>query len=326
MRQPVVKVNGDQLDASEWNQEPTQECGNAVLSTSQTFNSSDLTQLAKSMAIYAANGCYYNDTGTNTHYVLSAVSPMQAPISYQTGMKVTFIASNTNSGACDINVNSIGVKSIKQSMGTLDLVAGNIIANTFVELIYNSSGSGWFEFYGSSSISQQAGIPTGMRAAMEYHWNTPPAGWIPDMVGTIGNATSGASIRANSDCLALYTLWWTNLPYDPVVGGRGASALADFNNNKQLNVLTYAGRVLANGLTGSPMGTTAGASTVSLAATNNGPHGHTYTRNSDTKHQDGTASFDVYINLISDTTGTSGNGTAFSVMQPTLYTNCFIKL
>jgi len=158
MRIPVVKINGDQLDASEWNQEPTQECGNAVLSSGQSFDSADLYQLAKAISTYAAQGCYYDETGTAVHYILSPVGDMETPISYKTGMRVVFIAGNTNSGTCDINVNSIGVKSIKKSMGTLELAAGDIASNTFVELIYNESAGGWFELFSSNNFATIQGV------------------------------------------------------------------------------------------------------------------------------------------------------------------------
>lgn len=93
---------------------------------------------------------------------------------------------------------------------------------------------------------------------------SPPAGWILcNNGGTIGNAASGASIRANADTQALFELVWNNVAQvdAPITSGsRGASATIDFNNNKQLQLPFLAGR--------SPMG--AGGSVGGLSSRNLG--------------------------------------------------------
>jgi len=70
-----------------------------------------------------------------------------------------------------------------------------------------------------------------------------PVGWIVANGSTIGNAGSGAG-RANTDTLALFTLWWTDytdaqLPILTNAGAaskRGASAAADWAAGKRLTV------------------------------------------------------------------------------------------
>jgi hypothetical protein len=63
-------------------------------------------------------------------------------------------------------------------------------------------------------------------------------GWVRDNGKTIGNAVSGASERANADCSNLFVYLWTNKSNTecPVSGGRGASALADFNAGKTIQL------------------------------------------------------------------------------------------
>lgn len=63
-------------------------------------------------------------------------------------------------------------------------------------------------------------------------------GWVRDNGKTIGNGVSGASERANADCQNLFVyLWNLNRPDCPVTpGGRGSTALNDFNNNKQIQL------------------------------------------------------------------------------------------
>src|SRR3984885_8365158 len=63
-------------------------------------------------------------------------------------------------------------------------------------------------------------------------------GWVILNGQTIGSATSGATQRANADTQNLFVYLWTNCTnaHCPVVGGRGGTALADFNANKQITV------------------------------------------------------------------------------------------
>lgn len=69
-------------------------------------------------------------------------------------------------------------------------------------------------------------------------------GWVRCNGRTIGSATSGASERANSDAQALYEYLWLADPDLVVLGGRGASALADWTANKPLTLPDARGRAL----------------------------------------------------------------------------------
>lgn len=73
---------------------------------------------------------------------------------------------------------------------------------------------------------------------------TAPSGWIKANGGTIGNAASGATTRANADTELLFSLLWasvdvTVLPiYDSagVLTTKGVSNTADFAANKRLAI------------------------------------------------------------------------------------------
>jgi len=86
-------------------------------------------------------------------------------------------------------------------------------------------------------------VPTG--TVWEFHGATlPSGGWLWANGQTVGNATSNATGRANADTLALFMQIWTDFPNSirPILtsagaaSSRGASALADFNANKQLPI------------------------------------------------------------------------------------------
>lgn len=72
-------------------------------------------------------------------------------------------------------------------------------------------------------------------------------GWVMMNDGTMGDASSGGTARANADTQALFALLW-NIPntYCPVLpGGRGANAAADFAAHKTIKLPLALGRALA---------------------------------------------------------------------------------
>ena len=169
-------------------------------------------------------------------------------------------------------------------------------------------------------------------------------GWVLMNDGTIGNAGSGATTRANADTSSLYTLMWTNCPNTncAVSGGSGASAAADFSANKTLALPKALGRALASsgsgsGLTARTMGEALGAENAIVVS-----HSHTLTDPGHTHTESGATGPDGY----SGTTGGSGqfgtrntgnNTTGITVnsagssgtganMQPTLFLSVMIKL
>jgi microcystin-dependent protein len=115
--------------------------------------------------------------------------------------------------------------------------------------------------------------------------------WIMCNDGTIGNAASGATTRANADTEDLFVLLWNNISdtYATVSGGRGVSGAADFAADKTISLTKMLGRALAlagsgAGLTSRNLGETLGVEAVSLSAAQNGQHthiqdAHTHTQN-----------------------------------------------
>lgn len=82
---------------------------------------------------------------------------------------------------------------------------------------------------------------------VKYTFKTAPStGWIiVNNGGSIGDATSGASIRANADTFPLFSLLYTALSDTQAPlnnGGRTGNALADFNAHKAMTLPALAGR------------------------------------------------------------------------------------
>lgn len=107
------------------------------------------------------------------------------------------------------------------------------------------------------------------------------SGWVLLNDGTIGSASSSATTRANADTQPLYELLWNNVvdAWCPVVGGRGASAAADFVANKRLTLPRALGRAMAgagagSGLTARALGAYTGTETHTLSEAELPPHTH----------------------------------------------------
>lgn len=124
---------------------------------------------------------------------------------------------------------------------------------------------------------------------------------------TIGNASSGATERANADTEDLYTFLWNNLANGQaaVSTGRGASAAADYAANKTIALLDLRrgtlfgvddmGNTAAGGLTVAPFTNGAATTPGSIVGTN----AHTLT----------TAELPAHLHAISITSGSGGSHT-----------------
>lgn len=156
----------------------------------------------------------------------------------------------------------------------------------------------------SSGGGGSAVDPTTVASTGDVKWRLEDdtiSGWVRIAGRTIGNASSGSSERANADCQALYTLIWTTYSQPsanvvcPVVGGIGASALADFSANKQITLLDARDRAIVgldtmgnaarNGFTGVPFtagnpsapGSSGGEAVHTLTASELAAHTHANT-------------------------------------------------
>ena len=78
---------------------------------------------------------YGIDSESSDDYVIT-LSP--APTAYIEGMLITFKANTVNTGACTLNVNGLGAKTIKKSVST-DLSNSDILAGQIIMVIYDGT-------------------------------------------------------------------------------------------------------------------------------------------------------------------------------------------
>lgn len=156
-------------------------------------------------------------------------------------------------------------------------------------------------------------IPTGQRGS--FFMQSAPTGWIIANGGTIGNAASGGSTRANADTEALFALFWNSftngtLPIrnaDGSISSRGASAAVDFAANKRLTIFDLRTRYDRGADLG--LGFDTGLFVGTTQADSVGPHKHTLPRTSvdspgfDTVQSVGTAAGTIATSTTDTTIG-----------------------
>jgi hypothetical protein len=213
--------------------------------------------------------------GSSTAYTLNyAVAPGELV----EGMTHLVQFNATCGTAPTLSVNSLGAKPIHKYLGGawVGCVAGDITPNMVARVAYNS-GDGSYRITGASrnrldvltargdlltrDAADYARLPIGPAGKVlasdgtdvvwggfspgDIKWafsSTEDPGWLFASGKTIGNATSGATARANADTEALFTKIWNesnNTDY-PIQDGngtpttRGGSAAADFAANKRM--------------------------------------------------------------------------------------------
>ena len=137
-------------------------------------------------------------------------------------------------GASALQANAITFAKMQQI--TTDRLLGRDTAGTgSIEQLTVGNG---IEFSGSGGIqATQSAIFTSGDMKMTLA-SSAPTDWLLMNGGTIGDATSGGTLRANADCANLFAFLWNNLAdaQAAVSTGRGANAAADFAAHKTITV------------------------------------------------------------------------------------------
>lgn len=158
--------------------------------------------------------------------------------------------------------------------------SGVVQVDTIMQVLGPSSGGGGGGG-GGGTVDPTTIASTGdMKFRLDKDAQT---GWVRINGLTIGSASSGASERANADTQNLFIYVWTKFSQPsgnvicPVVGGLGASALADFNANKQITLEDARSRALfaLDDMGNSALGGFSGVSFSIGSATTGGARGGT---------------------------------------------------
>jgi len=197
--------------------------------------------------------------------------------------------------------------------GGADAAAKTIPGGVRFDVEWDEPGDTWRVSYLNTAQAWETGD---YRVSLRATTTLP--GWVKANDGTLGNAASGGTARANADTVALFTFLYDNFSdaLCPVSTGRGASAAVDYAANKTITLSALMGRALViagtgSGLTARALGDKTGAET----------HNHT-----------------GLTGTPNDTTPVTGGGggaagashlhaiTADTTMQPSSFANVFIKL
>jgi len=184
-------------------------------------------------------------------------------------------------------------------------------------------------------------VPTGdIKQAITLQSENP--GWLYMNNGTIGNALSGGTAAIGEDAYALFAYLWDNTAdaqCGVLPGGRGASALVDFDANKTINLPLSLDRfniaagssyVLA-GTGGSPTSNALLAHTHPLSSNPATPYAPfsdgSWTPQSSTPGGTDTAPVVSSVAAVGGgtATGSTGSGTDFSILPPYVAFYTFIK-
>ncbi len=145
---------------------------------------------AKLDSIQNSSYVYAVDTGSANNYVVS-LTP--APTAYANGMRVLFKAANANTGVSVLNVNGMGNVVLVRRDGS-NLNAGDIPANTIIEVIYNSNGPR-FEVQNAyqTSVSNLQSQVTSLSSTVSSHTST-----LSSHASTISSHTSSISTNTSN--------------------------------------------------------------------------------------------------------------------------------
>lgn len=147
----------------------------------------------------------YDETGAADVYVFDVQSNQQGPQSLFDGLEANAYASNVNTGASTVNVNGLGVKSIKTPAGA-NPAAGDIAANAYIKLRFDLAND-WWVLISLQAISGTAEVG----ATISWNTATPPTGYLeedgasllvasyPDLHAVIGYSFGGSGLNFNLD-------------------------------------------------------------------------------------------------------------------------------
>lgn len=240
---------------------------------------------------------YAADVGSTDTYAITSTVPLATLV---VGKEITFKANTRNTGACTLNVDALGAVSIKKDVDQ-DLATGDIKANQIVKVVYDGAN---FQLIQNTGLMCTGGI-------IAFGGASAPAGFLL-CDGTAVSRTTYAALFA-----VLSTTYGV---------GDGSTTF---------NLPNAKGRMIV-GLDSAQtefdtLAETGGAKTVTLTGAELPAHTHTLsgrvpTSGSGESHIQRTVA-NVGTDAAATTiTGSTGSGSAFSILNPYLVVNYIIKI
>jgi len=233
MQSLTGKATGDTLTATEWNQLP-QEVQNVITALGQSLSNGDLNQLGKAIAGYAASSEFFTDSGTANAINLVPGGSLQAPTSFQNGMRVRLRKGITNTSNVTLVVGSLASKKVLDQTGSA-LASGDLTAGLPYEFWYDitaDSAAGAWIYKKPSSLTNS--LPRNYIDGLILSNNaTTPATCLDIAAGTCKDSANTTDFTLASAMSKQITATWTQggTPGTPVGGfPSGLTSGAPVNN------------------------------------------------------------------------------------------------
>lgn len=255
MKSIATKVdNVSTLPANAFNS-MADEMENLVTQSGQTLDATPETavdpspvQITRAVTQAVHNAGAYVDSGTVNNYVLTRVGNWQQPTTYRDGSRYYFIATNSNSAACTVNVSAITVKSIVREDGTA-LVSGDIISGRAYTLTYNLAADKLFLASNVNPMTSVGDVIYGGVAGQPTRL-APHTAATRRFLRTTGSGSAGLApvwdTVLKADVTDLQTL--AAARFTPTIASNGANVSAtptlfSCMYSRVGNIVTYSGRV-----------------------------------------------------------------------------------
>lgn len=150
------------------------------------------------------NGSIITTGSVNAQNFVSGLGYATVPIGLFARLKIGTLLTNT--GPTTLNVDSAGPVAIKNQLGE-DIGAGALLEGSYVDVLYD--GTNWVLLANFQAAAISSSVTTG-DIKLTYK-AVADDGWIIADDGSIGDATSGATTRANADTVDLFKLFYDNI-------------------------------------------------------------------------------------------------------------------
>jgi hypothetical protein len=269
------------------------------------------------------NGSIVTTGSANAQAFISGLSYTSVPPGLRVLLKIGF----TNTGPATLEMDGTGTALVQSQTGG-GLTGGELTVGARAEFIYD--GTNWILLYSPVVTWSTGDAKLTFKIAAD-------TGWILCDDGSIGNATSGATTRANADTEALFTLFYTNIVALVVQDSsgatvtRGSSAAVDYAANRRLVIPKTLGRSLAGagagaGLSARALGSIAGAETETQTIAQMAPHTHALFWVTAGSGFAGGSDFNFGSSVPYMVTTSTGGGAPLNILDPTIYINVMVKL